>query len=184
LLILELSLQLINIGSQITQLGHGQLKLSLRPERHLLYLLLILSILSHDVFLLILSVLLNLSDGLFIIMLLVLNFLSHLLCLSCLGLHGCMVFVHQVVNLLVMCLNHISNCLFKVSCFFFLLGLELLELSSILKHFLGVGVPILLKLNLLVIDLSFDLFFKNLLKVTLVLHERVISISMLELRAG
>jgi|TARA_B110001450_G_C17451558_1_gene412251 hypothetical protein len=81
-------------------------------------------------------------------------------------------------------LNNISNSLLEVSGFLLLLGLELLELSCIFKHLLRVSVSVLFKLNLLVLNLSLDLFFKDLLEVPLVFHKRIISISVLELRAG
>lgn len=147
-------------------------------------LLLVLSVLGSDIVHLELRVIFDLSDGFIVIKLLVVNFFSHLFSLSSLSFHGGMVFVHQGVNLLVMGLNNISNSLLEVSGFLLLLGLELLELSCIFKHLLRVSVSVLFKLNLLVLNLSLDLFFKDLLEVPLVFHKRIISISVLELRAG
>ena len=81
-------------------------------------------------------------------------------------------------------LDDVGNCLLEISSLFLFLGLELLKLSSILKHLLRVGVSVLFQLNLLVLDQGLDSFLKDLLQVPLVLVERVISVSVLQLRTG
>lgn len=81
-------------------------------------------------------------------------------------------------------LNDVGNCLFEISSLFLFLGLELLELSCILKHLLRVGVSVLFQLNLLVLEQGLDSFFEDLLQVPLVLVEGVVSVSVLQLRAG
>ena len=95
-----------------------------------------------------------------------------------------MILVHDSIDFLVMRFNDISNGFFEVPCLFFLLGLELLELGSILKHLLGVGVSVLFELDLLVFEKTLDSFFEDLFKVTLVFGKGVVSVSVLELGAG
>jgi len=148
-----------------------------------LNLFLVLSVLGSNVIHLELRVIFDLSDCLIVIKFLVFDFLSHLLSLSSLGFHRSMVFVHQSINLLVVSFNNISNGLFKVSGFLFFLSLEFLELSSILKHLLRISISVFFELNLLVFNLSFNLFFKDCLEISFIFHEGVISVSMLELGA-
>ena len=91
--------------------------------------------------------------------------------------------VHNLVDIQVMGLDDVSNCLVKVSCLFIFFGCQFLEFSSVFKHGLGVLVSVLLKLTLMSLSEVSNLLFEECFSVTLVLIKRVISISMLKLGA-
>jgi len=140
LLVLKLSLELVNIITQISKLVVSQLQLSLGSEGHLLNLLLVLSILAHDVILLELGIVHDLSDGLFIVLLLVLDFFAHLLGLSSLTFHHLMMSIHELINRLVMSFDSFRDGFVELTSFLLFLSLKVLELGSIFEHFVGVVI--------------------------------------------
>jgi hypothetical protein len=90
--------------------------------------------------------------------------------------------VHNLIDIQVMGLDDVSNCLVKVSSLLIFFGCQFLEFSSVFKHSLGVFVSVLLKLTLMGFSKVSNLLFKECFSVTLIFIERVISISMLKLR--
>ena len=121
----------------------GQLQLSLGSEGHFSNLLLVLLVLALNIFLFIFSILLNLIKNFLIVLRLTLNFLLKLFSLSNLLFHKRAMLIYDAIDILVVRLNDISNNFFKVSHLFLLLCLQFLESCSILKHFLGVSIPVL-----------------------------------------
>lgn len=71
-------------------------------------------------------------------------------------------------------LNGFSNCFLELSCFFFLLLLEFLELCSVFQHFLRVLVSGFLELNLELLSELSDLLFITLFLFSLMLGQLVI----------
>lgn len=83
-----------------------------------------------------LGVVYYLLDRLFVVFLPLLNFSLELLSLGYLSLHEDSMLLHYLVNIPVVFINDLINSFFELPRVFFLLSLELLELSSILQHLL------------------------------------------------
>jgi len=83
-----------------------------------------------------------------------------------------------------MCLNDIGNDLFKVPGLLFFLSLQLLEPCGIFKHLLRIVVSILIKLLLISLFKGLDLLFSDILSISLVLHQTIVSVTVLKLGTG
>lgn len=172
-----MSFQRIDIVSKISQLVVCELEFSLGSQRHFLDLLLVLGVLTHNVILLELSVGHDLFEDLFVVLLLVLDFLPHLLGLGSLALHHLMMLVHKVVHCLVMSLDCFSDGLLELSGFLLLLGLKVLELSSIFEHLLRVVISGSFHFDLELVLHVVDGVLKVILELPLVLLKGFVSLS-------
>lgn len=88
--------------------------------------------------------------------------------------------INDLIDILVVSLDDISNDFLKVVGFLLFLGLQLLEFGGIVEHPLRVAVPVLIQLLLVPFFKFLDLLLSNVLCITLVLHEGIITISVLK----
>lgn len=117
----------------------------------------------------------------FIVFLHSLYFPFQLLCLSYLTLHQNAVLLHYLVDVLVMLISNMSESVIILAVVFLFLSLQLLEGSRILKHLLGVLIPLLLQLNLVLFSQLLDSLLESVLHFALVLIKRVVSVLRLHL---
>jgi hypothetical protein len=184
ILVLDFSLELLDVRVQILELVPRKLELSLGLETHVTYLGLILLVLGVNILDFKLGIILDLLDNLTIVFLHPLDFSSELLCLGDLTFHEGPVLVHDLIHIPIVLVDDLIDLVFEGSCILLLLSLELLELGCILEHLLRVLVPLLFKLDLVLLCKLLDPLLEGILHFPLVFIQGVIPVLGLHLRVG
>lgn len=143
-------------------------------------MLLVLFVLPLDVLFFVVGIIQYLGKDFLIVFSLAFDFSLELLSLVVLSFHHGSMLINDLIDILVVSLDDISNDFLKVMGFLLFLGLQLLEFGGIVEHPLRVAVPVLIQLLLVPFFKFLDLLLSNVLCITLVLHEGIITISVLK----
>ena len=172
-LLLLVSLEFLDIALQVLVLVLGQLQLCLRLETHVLHLRLVLHVLLVDLLDLELGICIDLSECLLVVLPDLVDVVVQLHSRVFRSLHVLLKLVQLLPHTLVVLVYYPVYLALIVSGLFFLLSLQFLEVGSISKHLLRVGLPLQLQLSLALLCKLPDLFLLRVLNITLILSNRL-----------